>query len=619
MVADVAGRYRLERAIGEGGMARVWLARQIGDVGFEKLVVLKTVLPHLARTKRFDAMFRDETRIAADLRHPNVVQLLDAGLYSDGHFMALELLEGVDGAQLLRSFRSRHEPLSSEIALPILIDAAHGLAYVHDKRDLDGRALGIVHRDISPSNLFVTLAGVTKVLDFGVAHARNQLTITEAGVLKGKSPYMSPEQIMGDPIDHRSDQFALAIVAAEFFTGRRLFEREGDVETLRAILDGDPSIPAQLAACTAAPVVEVIVRALSFDRERRYPTSAAFASALEEAGRQVGLMMGRGALRDAVARALHEVEVDDAPRTLVTPTPVPAPRLRDIDGTVNERAAAPAPMPSARADPGWARARAAELEMPLRAIVLRAVAPRDAMTEDERALCADAAHIARVLIGERDDGSRALLLAVASEIADFNDDAELLEDAIARAQDPEPALLMRALELAGDRMKEAGRAEDARTRYEAARVLAATDPAFASLLERNLADLALDSGDLVQAEASARRACALARAASSRFSLARAVFSLARVVLRRGQLDGAELLLDQAARALEHERDERFLGRVMFERALVCEARGDAGLAESLLRTALVTHEAHKDVVFARRARENLSALDALRQLFGSA
>lgn len=282
-----AGRYTLQQQLAKGGMAEVFLARQHGIVGehgidgFGKQVVLKRILPHHSDNPEFVRMFLDEARTAADLSHPNVVSLFDAGKADGTWFITMEYLRGKDlGAVFARSV-SRHESLPIPVLTHVLIDAARGLHAAHTKTDLDGRALHIVHRDISPQNLFATWDGITKVLDFGIASAANRSASTEVGVIKGKIAYLAPEQLEGEELDARGDQFALGIVAWELFTNSRLFHRPSDAEVLRAVLEHRVPPPSSVAPLLPKALEEVVLRMLAEHRDDRFRDCAAVADALE--------------------------------------------------------------------------------------------------------------------------------------------------------------------------------------------------------------------------------------------------------------------------------------------------------------------------------------------------
>ncbi len=275
------GRYTLEQKLASGGMAEVFLARQRGIDGFEKLVVLKRILPHQSDNPEFVRMFLDEARIAADLSHPNVVNIFDAGQADGQYFITMEYLRGRDVASVFHETNKRGQPFPLAVTLHCLIDAARGLHAAHTKKDLSGRALHIVHRDVSPPNLFVTWDGVTKVLDFGIAHAATRSTRTEVGVVKGKLAYLSPEQLEAQELDGRADQFALGIVAWELLTGHRLFQKPSDAEALRAILEHRIPAPSSLVEGLPSGVEDIVLRMLEGDRDARFPDCAAAADALE--------------------------------------------------------------------------------------------------------------------------------------------------------------------------------------------------------------------------------------------------------------------------------------------------------------------------------------------------
>jgi serine/threonine-protein kinase len=209
-----------------GGMATVLLGRLTGPRGFEHSVVIKRILPHLAAVPELVDMFVEEAQIVASIRHPNVVHVHELGHDRDELFLVMEYLEGESVGGLMRRLITRQEQLDLQLAIHIVAEACAGLHAAHELKDADGKKRGLVHRDISPQNVFVTYSGEVKVLDFGIAKVANSGTKTEAGHLKGKLQYMSPEQCLQKPLDRRSDVFALGIVLYELTTGRRLFKRD---------------------------------------------------------------------------------------------------------------------------------------------------------------------------------------------------------------------------------------------------------------------------------------------------------------------------------------------------------------------------------------------------------
>jgi len=275
------GRYELVYEIGVGGMAAVYLSRARGPGGFSKWLALKRIHPHLAKDRRFIDMFLDEARIAAMLQHPNVAQVLDLGEDEGEYFIAMEYLHGEHlGAVSVRAMRELGQlPLS--IAASIVMDAAEGLHHAHEAKDKNGQALALVHRDVSPQNVFVTYDGQVKLTDFGIAKAANRITHTDTGGTKGKVSYMAPEQALGRPLDRRTDVFALGIVLWEITTGRRLFRAETDAQTLMRITSGRVPTPSSVMADYPPELEQIVMRALEIRAERRYPSAAVMARDLE--------------------------------------------------------------------------------------------------------------------------------------------------------------------------------------------------------------------------------------------------------------------------------------------------------------------------------------------------
>jgi serine/threonine protein kinase len=278
---DRVGPYELVRPIGTGGMGQVFLARHVGPEGFEKLIVLKTLRPDHSVDSRFVAMFLDEARLAARLIHPHVVHIFDFGEAGGTYYLAMEYIPGVDVASLCGELRNLSRPLPLALACRIVIDTASGLHYAHDVRGSDGQPLGLVHRDVSPQNILVGYEGAVKVIDFGIAKAAGRLTQTRTGALKGKFAYMSPEQAAGKPIDRRSDIFALGVVFHELVTGKRLFERESETEVLRAVQDCAVGPPSKMSPEVPAAIDEVVMKALSKNRDARYATAHEMLTAVE--------------------------------------------------------------------------------------------------------------------------------------------------------------------------------------------------------------------------------------------------------------------------------------------------------------------------------------------------
>lgn len=270
------GKYTLLRELASGGMAKVYLALQRAVAGFEKLVVLKRILPELARDPNFVEMLLAEARTAATLNHPNVVQTFDVGENEGTYFIAMEYINGEDVRSIVRAMKNKSvTEFPLEHTLTIINGMCAGLAYAHEKRGLDGTPLDIVHRDVSPQNVIVTFSGDVKIVDFGIAKSTAAVAAekTTAGQLKGKVPYMSPEQARGEELDHRSDIFALGIMLFELTTGRRLFKAKSDYETLRLICDRDYPRPSQVKPDYPLALEAVVMRALEKDVTKRYQSA----------------------------------------------------------------------------------------------------------------------------------------------------------------------------------------------------------------------------------------------------------------------------------------------------------------------------------------------------------
>jgi serine/threonine-protein kinase len=328
------GRYELLIELGRGGMAELFLGRLHGAGGFAKLVAIKRILPHLAQDKQFTEMFLNEGRIAARLSHPNVCGVFELVEDAGELFLAMEYLDGVTWDQLVRTLAPGNAPLVAGV----LAQAAEGLHYAHTLRDLEGNATSIVHRDVSPQNLFVTVDGICKVLDFGVSKMMTDGPRTRSGVVKGKLPYMAPEQLRAEDLDGRADVFALGACAWEALTGVRLFDRETDFLIWKAITEEPiPPIAQYWPACP--PVLEAVVRrALERDRTLRQPTARAFADELRDAAG--GDVAELGEIADAVRAqcadqlATRQVQVQTAigERRASIP-PGPADTIADADAS----------------------------------------------------------------------------------------------------------------------------------------------------------------------------------------------------------------------------------------------------------------------------------------------
>jgi hypothetical protein len=292
------GKYQIIERLAAGGMAELWLARVSGMLGFEKLVVIKRILPHLASRTDFVEMFLDEARIATTLNHPNLVQTYDVGVHGKSYFMAMEYLSGQDVRSLQRELAKRGERMPFEHALNIALGIAGGLHYAHEKKDLDGKPLNIVHRDVTPQNVIVTYDGGVKLLDFGIAKASNRINETRSGSFKGKVPYMSPEACRGDELDRRTDIFSLGILLYEMTLGRRLFTGETDFRILKQIAEGEINRPCKIDPQFDPNLEQIILRALEREPGRRFATARELQEALEQWAHDRRLRMSPLALAD---------------------------------------------------------------------------------------------------------------------------------------------------------------------------------------------------------------------------------------------------------------------------------------------------------------------------------
>ncbi len=315
------GRYTLVRQLAIGGMAEIYLARIEGIGAFAKQVVLKRILAQYASSSDFVEMFLHEARLAAGLQHPNIVQVFDIGEIDGNYFFTMEYVQGYDLRAVLKATRARAEQLPLAQAIAYVSEAAAGLHHAHEQLDDQGRPLGIVHRDVSPSNIMVSIDGAVKVADFGIAKAASQTIETRTGTLKGKISYMSPEQCRGDDLDRRSDVFALGIVLHELITGRRVFHAENDYAILRKIVEQDaPTLASVGPGEYPAELERILAKALARDRDQRYATAQALQLDLENLARDLKLD------GSSIARASYIKQLLGTPPagvTIASPTPKP--------------------------------------------------------------------------------------------------------------------------------------------------------------------------------------------------------------------------------------------------------------------------------------------------------
>jgi serine/threonine-protein kinase len=275
------GKYVLVRKLAQGGMAEIFLAKQVGAERFERNVVIKKMLKHLTDNAEFVNMFLDEARLAGRLSHQNVVQIYELGQTDGSYYICMEYLPGEDFATVLSAARAARAYVPLDVVAAVIIGAAHGLHFAHEFTSDDGAPLNIVHRDISPANIFVTYQGQVKVLDFGIAKAESRVAQTSAGMVKGKFMYMPPEQARSEPIDRRADVYALGVSLYEASTLRRPFTRDHELAVLNAVLKGDFKPPSQLRPDLPPEMERIILKAMANRPEDRYQTAAEMAEDLE--------------------------------------------------------------------------------------------------------------------------------------------------------------------------------------------------------------------------------------------------------------------------------------------------------------------------------------------------
>ena len=275
------GKYRLLAELGRGGMASVYLAVARGIGGVNKLVVLKAVLPELESDPSSLAMFMDEARLAAQLNHPNVVQTYEVGTEGDRHVIVMEYLEGQTLGHLVQAADKANQPLDLGLYLRIVIGALEGLHYAHELAAYDGSPLHLVHRDVSPQNVFVTYRGQAKVLDFGVAKAASSSTHTATGIVKGKIAYMAPEQMVGDKVDGRADVYSVGCMLWAAATGRKLWKDVQDVHIMRMVINGEIPRPKSVNPTCDDELERIVMKALALEPEHRYASAQALAEDLE--------------------------------------------------------------------------------------------------------------------------------------------------------------------------------------------------------------------------------------------------------------------------------------------------------------------------------------------------
>jgi hypothetical protein len=335
MIPTQLGRYRIIQKLATGGMGQVYLARQEGPAGFSKSAVVKQILSHLAGDPRFVEMFLAEARLAAILSHPNIVQIFELGEADGGWFIAMEYLHGRSLRDVRQQAEKRAERIPSIQAARIMAQALEGLHCAHTARGDGGLPLNIVHRDVSPENVFVCFNGTVKVLDFGIAKAADRNTTTRAGEVKGKYAYMAPEHLAGQPVDARSDVYGAGIVLYEAVCGERPFDGPSDAATIHKIITTEAPNLAQRAPEVPEVLSEIVMKALAKNPDDRFRSAEEFRAALEA----FIASTGEASNNAATARYLKHLFGEAAVEATNGVVPALATDLTHI------RAAAPVPAP----------------------------------------------------------------------------------------------------------------------------------------------------------------------------------------------------------------------------------------------------------------------------------
>jgi len=296
----VLGRYELLMPIARGGMAAVWAARAHGARGFETVVAIKTMLPSLSEDPNAVTMFLDEARVASRVKHPNVVQVLDLGEHRDLLYQTMEWIDGDSLSVVMREAFSRGEMIPLPLLIRIAVDACRGLHAAHELKDDEGNLIGLVHRDVSPQNILLSMNGIVKVADFGIAKsAQTQSIKTEPGSIKGKIAYISPEQVLGEVVDRRTDIFALGIILYQLLTGKHPFRGDNEYATIQNLISKSIPPPRLFAPDVISDALDKAVKkALARRREDRFATAL-------EMGRTLERILG-SELESATTEALSE-------------------------------------------------------------------------------------------------------------------------------------------------------------------------------------------------------------------------------------------------------------------------------------------------------------------------
>ena len=297
------GPYLLQQKIARGGMAELYLADYVRRDGFRRKVAVKRILPHLAGNKDFIKMFTREARLAALLQHPNIVQIFDYGKIENAYFIAMEYIDGKDLGEIISAM---NQGLTVEQTVFIILQICKGLDYSHTKQDEKGKAFNIIHRDISPQNMLISFQGEVKISDFGISKARSEPSLTQAGVVKGKLAYLSPEQALGESINQQADIYALGLVFYETLTGKRVYKFSSDVEAIRTIpkKDIDPLIKSM--PDLPEEVNRIVMKCLEKDKDRRYQDASALYNDLLACKKELKITFDTADLADFMRKSFKK-------------------------------------------------------------------------------------------------------------------------------------------------------------------------------------------------------------------------------------------------------------------------------------------------------------------------
>jgi eukaryotic-like serine/threonine-protein kinase len=305
------GKYVLVKLIATGGMAEVFLAKEFGISGFQRILAIKRVLPHLAQDHEFIEMFTGEARLSAQLSHPNIVQIYEFGIIEGSYYLAMEYIDGTTLSDLLSRYAWKQEVLPLELSLLILSELCQGLEYAHNKRSLNNEPLNIVHRDISPKNAMLSYDGAVKLMDFGIAKAADQQRQeTISGTIKGKISYLSPEQVMGQKLDRRSDLFSLGVVFWEMLTSQRCFSGDNEFAILYKIRMGEVAPPSSLNPAIPKELDAIVLKVLKQEREERYQNAEELLNDINQFRYKHGMLASTSKLA-AFLRDLKSADEED--------------------------------------------------------------------------------------------------------------------------------------------------------------------------------------------------------------------------------------------------------------------------------------------------------------------